>query len=63
MIRVDPSYTHRRVGEQLLAHYAHRNAVRHATPLFPFSLRSLLQRDAPSQSSALPPAGAASSRA
>jgi|GEM_PF-2537072 len=36
MRNIDPSYFEKRVGEQLLQHYAQRDAVRHATPLFSF---------------------------
>lgn len=44
MIRVDPSYMQLRVGEQLLPYFSERHAVRHATPLFPFSLAGLFRR-------------------
>lgn len=64
MIRVDPSYTNTRVGEQLLKHYAQRHAVRHATPLFPFSLSSLfVKRQARETDAHALPAGTASSQA
>jgi hypothetical protein len=42
-----PAYFRQSVGEQLLAHYAQRDAVRHCTPLLPVrwpGLRSLLHR-------------------
>ncbi len=42
-----PAYFRQSVGEQLLAHYAKRDAVRHRTPLLPVrwpSLRSLFRR-------------------
>lgn len=38
----DASYLDRPVGEQLLSHFARRDAVRHATPLLPFRFASLL---------------------
>jgi len=38
----DASYFGRPVGEQLLSHFARRDAVRHATPLLPFRLIDLL---------------------
>jgi hypothetical protein len=47
MRHVSPSYFNQPVGEQLLQHYARRDAVRHATPLLPFrfgALFSFLQR-------------------
>ncbi|MGO4329740.1 hypothetical protein AB4Z48_06410 [Cupriavidus sp. 2TAF22] len=42
-----PSYFRQSVGEQLLAHYARRDAVRHCTPLLPIqwsALRTLFRR-------------------
>jgi len=36
MRNIDPKYFEKRVGEQLLEHFAQRDAVRHATPLFSF---------------------------
>ncbi|WP_196812933.1 MULTISPECIES: hypothetical protein [Cupriavidus] len=42
-----PSYFRQSVGEQLLAHYARRDAVRHSTPLLPIqwsALRALFHR-------------------
>ncbi|GJG94516.1 hypothetical protein [Cupriavidus pauculus] len=38
----DASYLSRPVGEQLLSHFARRDAVRHATPLLPFRLADLV---------------------
>jgi hypothetical protein len=38
----DASYFDRPVGEQLLSHFARRDAVRHATPLLPFRFIDLL---------------------
>jgi len=38
----DASYFDRPVGEQLLSHFARRDAVRHATPLLPFRFTDLL---------------------
>lgn len=38
----DASYLRRPVGEQLLSHFARRDAVRHATPLLPFRMADLL---------------------
>lgn len=38
----DASYFGRPVGEQLLSHFARRDAVRHATPLLPFRLADLV---------------------
>lgn len=38
----DASYLGRPVGEQLLSHFARRDAVRHATPLLPFRFADLL---------------------
>lgn len=35
------AYLAKPVGQQLLAHYAQRDAVRHAGPLLPFSLSFL----------------------
>jgi len=40
----DASYLGRPVGEQLLSHFARRDAVRHATPLLPFRFADLLAR-------------------
>ena len=36
MMKIDPTYFEKRVGEQLLQHFAQRDAVRHAAPLFSF---------------------------
>ncbi|MFJ5381247.1 hypothetical protein ACIPID_06220 [Cupriavidus sp. CER94] len=38
----DASYLDRPVGEQLLSHFARRDAVRHASPLLPLRLADLL---------------------
>ncbi|WP_197497597.1 hypothetical protein [Cupriavidus sp. D384] len=40
----DASYFDRPVGEQLLSHFARRDAVRHATPLLPLRFADLLAR-------------------
>lgn len=37
----DASYFSRPVGEQLLSHFARRDAIRHATPLLPFRFTDL----------------------
>jgi hypothetical protein len=37
----EASYFDRPVGEQLLSHFARRDAVRHATPLLPFRFADL----------------------
>ncbi|MGE8366379.1 hypothetical protein [Cupriavidus sp.] len=45
-----PSYYRQSVGEQLMVHYAQRDAVRHCTPLLPIrwpSLRALFRRQCP----------------
>jgi len=46
------------IGQQLLAHYARRDAVRHATPLFPSSWAECL---APFRNARLQPQRAAAS--
>ncbi|GAA7761246.1 hypothetical protein ACUXAV_002403 [Cupriavidus metallidurans] len=38
----DASYFDRPVGEQLLSHFARRDAVRHTTPLLPFRFADVL---------------------
>ena len=38
----DASYLDRPVGEQLLSHFARRDAVRHASPLLPLRFADLL---------------------
>jgi hypothetical protein len=37
----EASYFDRPVGEQLLSHFARRDAIRHATPLLPFRFADL----------------------
>ncbi|WP_202126864.1 hypothetical protein [Cupriavidus sp. SW-Y-13] len=38
----EASYFDRPVGEQLLSHFARRDAIRHATPLLPFRFADLV---------------------